>query len=441
MDHTRLRVLVIAHELSPIKGSECAEGWNVVTRLAKYHHITVIYASGSQFGKHSYFDAVQQYIQTNGPIQNLTFVNIDMPRVTKIIASLNSKLRSLSTVGLPVLYYIGYKYWHKAAFREAIKLHNVNNFQVVHQLTQITFREPGYTWKLGVPFFWGPTGGTNILPIKFYSLLKPLGVILELIRSLSNYYQFNFNSRITKATKIASCIYAFSLQDLAKFKKRASGEIKVMLDAGTYDGAPIIEKEESNGKLKGIWCGQLNERKAPSILLKALSMHAQTRELVTMQIIGKGPLKKSLVALAQKLNLTNIEWIENVSHDDVFKLMGQADFLVHTSLREATTNVIPEALSMGLPIICHDINGMSIAVNESCGIKIPFISPETSIMEFNNAFRHLISDKDYLTDLKNGAKTRALEISWNAMAETIANDYINVVTLESKNHETISVSD
>jgi hypothetical protein len=59
----RLKVLIIAHEFSPIQGSECAEGWNLVTRLSHYHNISVIYASGSQKKTNSYKDAINNHLK------------------------------------------------------------------------------------------------------------------------------------------------------------------------------------------------------------------------------------------------------------------------------------------------------------------------------------------------------------------------------------------
>lgn len=79
---------------------------------------------------------------------------------------------------------------------------------------------------------------------------------------------------------------------------------------------------------------------------------------------------------------------------------------------------------MGLPIICHDVSGVSIAVNETCGIKIPLISPKDSINCFHDAMKRIIEDRALLEKLKVGAKKRSIEISWDVMAETIANDYI-----------------
>ncbi|CAN5805068.1 hypothetical protein BH11BAC4_BH11BAC4_04380 [soil metagenome] len=428
MKGNRLSVLIIAHELSPVQGSECAVGWNLVTRLAKYHDLTVLYASGSQANHNSYFDAINNYTAVNGPIPGIRFINIDQPGITKSIASFNKTFSKIGPIGLPVLYYLGYGYWQKAAFAKAKELHKKEKFDVVHQLTQVAFREPGYTWKMDIPFFWGPTGGTKTLPKAFYKMLPLKSRILEGIRTFSNYIQFNFSSRVIKANKTAAVIYAFSPEDVNLLKQRVTGEIKLMLDVGTihYDSIDHHSDQHST-TVKAMWCGHLIERKAAIILLKALALSKQTREGVKFQIVGTGPLEESLQQFAEELELKNVEWIKNVDRDTVFKMMSEADFFVHTSLREATSSVIPEALSTGLPVICHDADGMSIAINESCGIKVPMISPADSIIGFHAAIEKLVLNKPLIEKLKAGARKRSLEMSWDSMAETIATDYITVV--------------
>ena len=41
------------------------------------------------------------------------------------------------------------------------------NFDLVHQVNFMTFREPGYLWTLDAPFVWGPWGGGAELPLAF----------------------------------------------------------------------------------------------------------------------------------------------------------------------------------------------------------------------------------------------------------------------------------
>ena len=207
-----------------------------------------------------------------------------------------------------------------------------------------------------------------------------------------------------------------------------------MLDAGTINHADNFNRTQPNSSiLNAIWCGSLIERKATIILLKALALSKLTKEAIKFQIIGSGPQEKALQKEAKILGLNNIQWIKNVDHETVFKLMSEADFFVHTSLREATSNVIPEALSIGLPVICHNASGMAIAINETCGIKIPLKSPEDSILGFHQAIEQLIKNRNLLEKLKLGARKRSVEIGWDAMSQTIANDYSTTVNNTNKN--------
>lgn len=427
MNNRRLNVLIVAKELSPVKGSENAIGWNIVTRLSAYHDLTVMYASGSQFNPRSYVDTLNKYFLTHPPLPGMIFVNIDYPKASRFFNSLNSVFAKVSQIGLPFLFYMSYKYWQKEAYRKARELHDIKRFDIAHQLTQITFREPGFTWKMDIPFIWGPTGGIFNFPHEFYKSLPVRSKVMERIRSLANIYQFNLVSRIKKANRKASVIYSYSKEDGIIMQKRTNGRVTQMLDVGAYLRPHASHHHQDDDPvINGIWCGQLTYRKAPAILLNSLSSDKITRERIRMKIVGTGPLEDYLHKLADELDLKNIEWIREVSHEEVFSLMEQSDFLIHTSLREATSSVIPEALSMGIPVICHDAFGMSIAVSEKCGIKVPLISPEKSVSGFNNAMIKLASEKGLLNELKKGAEERAKEISWDMMAKIIADDYLAV---------------
>jgi glycosyltransferase involved in cell wall biosynthesis len=66
---------------------------------------------------------------------------------------------------------------------------------------------------------------------------------------------------------------------------------------------------------------------------------------------------------------------------------------------------------------------MSFAVNESCGIKIPFVDRQTSILEFANAVTRLVTTQGLLNGLSEGALRRAEALSWDQKVREIANAY------------------
>lgn len=436
MQPVRLNILISAHELNPYGGSECAEGWNVVSRLGKYHNLTVLYARGSQFNPHSYENALKDYFSTHPNSYNIEFIPIGQTRMTLFLSQINKRLtKKKGSIGNPFLYYLGYSLWQKKAYQVAKSLCKVKRFDIIHHLTSISFREPGLLWKLPVPFVWGPTGGMSKIPFQFFKFIGYKTFSKELIRNSVNKIQFYSNIRIRKAIKRSALIYTFSKEDQSIFYKRSGERPKVLLDSAAISVEKIERNSPNRSNLISIvWCGELVKRKSLEIILYAISKDPALKEKIVLKVVGSGPLDGYYKDLAKNLGVNScIEWFGQVNRKSVFDIMSNSDLLMHSSYREATSHVIPEALSHGLPVICHDINGMSIAVDDKCGLKVPLISPEKSIEGFKEALIKLLDNPLELKRLKEGAINRSLELSWDAMAKTIAMDYISIHNKKSSN--------
>ena len=118
------------------------------------------------------------------------FINFDQPGRTRFIASVNKIFTKLGPTGLPMLYYLGYKYWQKSAFTKAKKLHKIEKFDVVHQLTQISFREPGYWWKLGIPFLGADWRNCNYTKRNLINYCQEAVQVIGAVRTFSNILPF-----------------------------------------------------------------------------------------------------------------------------------------------------------------------------------------------------------------------------------------------------------
>ena len=82
-------------------------------------------------------------------------------------------------------------------------------------------------------------------------------------------------------------------------------------------------------------------------------------------------------------------------------------------------------------ITCHDIAGMSFAVDESCGIKIPLRGRRTSILEFADAIARLVTTQGLLNRLSEGSLRRAKAFTWDEKVREIANAYDAVPPLKA----------
>lgn len=426
-----MNILISAHEFSPVQGSECSEGWNIVQSLVKNKqiNITVLYARGSQYSPNSYLNAVQEYYNNFQLEDNLKLIAVDQPKITLLIAKFNKFVTgNKGSIGFPVFYYLGYTFWQRKAYQVTKKLMVKQDFDLIHHLTQITYREPGFLWKTNIPFVWGPTGGLEGVSVQLLKSLSLRQKIFELIRNSSNFLQYNFKLRIKKALKKSKVVYAFSENDRKRFSKLNSN-VKILLDSGTTPlNNPVIRcYNETDTKLSIIWVGQLIERKGLILLIKALEKVENVNKKLNVNILGSGPLKDFYKQEISKRSLSCVNFLGSIPHKEVQSVFRNSHILIHTSYREATTHVVPEALSTGLPILCHDSFGLSIAVTKECGLKVPLESFTKSIEGFSKNIEHILSNPKIIKKLSEGAIIRSKELSWDSMTKKITDDYFKII--------------
>ena len=82
--------------------------------------------------------------------------------------------------------YKAYNYWQRLAVKQMRSLHARENYDLVHQVNVCTFREPGYGAELGIPFLWGPVGGSQNFPIRFLTALPFKEAFKEAGRGVAN---------------------------------------------------------------------------------------------------------------------------------------------------------------------------------------------------------------------------------------------------------------
>ena len=421
-ENVRLKVLISAHELSPLLGSECSSGWNVITRLARHHDLTVIYANTNQFRTNNYKEHIENYISDN-KIVGLEFIAVPQPRISKVIAYVNKFIsHKKSNVGFSILYFMGVRFWEKKAFRKAKSILSKSKFHIIHHFNHLSYREPGYMWKLNLPFFWGPTSGLSKVPNSFLSSMPINEIIKNIFRNIVNSIQSLYSMKIRNAINKSERIYYVTSDDADYFLKRTK-KGKYLLDIGTDYNEAVKEARINNNILEVLWVGRVDYLKALDILIKAIGNNYSLLKKIKLTIIGEGPQKERYQKMASQLKIENINWLGRIEKEKVYSLMKKSDVLVHTSIKEAASAVILESLSAGLPVICHDAFGMKYSINDKCGIKIPLISPNVSIVGFSQALESMINNPQKIKELKKGAIERSKELSWDMMAKEIAHDY------------------
>jgi glycosyltransferase involved in cell wall biosynthesis len=417
----RLNVLVSAFAFSPFHGSEAGVGWNIVSRLAGFHNVTVLY------GEDVACTPAKENIDRgfNEKLIPAGLTPIYVPCEPSVAQRVLKKI--FEATGFKpfwfLYYYSFYKRWQKAAFAVAQELHQREKFDLTHQLTYITYREPGYLWKLPVPFFWGPINGADNIPPAYFGMMGPGELIQSALRDGINFFQRFGWGRVRRAARKASKIWAVSKADrrmVAGWGRKAD----MMPVTGTFlSDQARVRMYNGDQPLKLIWSGVHEARKSLPLLLHALAELNRPNDVI-LTILGSGLETFRWKALAKKMGVDGcIEWAGRLSLEDSIHKMNEGDCFVLTSIREGTPTVVMESFSLGMPVICHDACGMSAVVDNQCGILIPLRSPKESIQSLIRILSRILSRDIELELLSRGALKKAQHETWAAHVQEMIRGY------------------
>ena len=204
-----MNILVLAYAISPSKGSEYSVAWNYVKYISKYHNLTVLYgASGEHMGD---CEEMERYARSN-PIPHVRFVPVYPNRIANILNWPNKHNLFVYT------FYYAYQVWHKLAYKKAKELVSKEHFDLIHYVGMIGYREPGYLWKLGLPYVWGPVSGANNAPHQLMKNMPLIGRLKLTFRSLANTIQFHTKHRLKSALKDTDILLTATYENKIKLK-------------------------------------------------------------------------------------------------------------------------------------------------------------------------------------------------------------------------------
>jgi glycosyltransferase involved in cell wall biosynthesis len=411
----RLKILISAYACSPMRGSEPGVGWGFISALAHHHDLWVIVE------EKKFRAEIEQYLVEHSSLSaSIHFFFIPKKR--------NRILRKI----WPPSYYKYYRVWHEEALKLAVKLHRDVQFDLAHQLTMVGFREPGYLWKLGIPFVWGPVGGMGLFPWRFLAKAGIYGAVYYICYNLVNLWQMRFSSRPKLASRAArgGLICATSENRDCAIKHWHS-QSTIMCEVGLpHMPNREVRKRSEIEPFRIIWSGIHAHRKALNLGLEALAF-LPSHVCWELHILGEGQRTVAWQRVAERLGIADHccfhGWQPRAK---ALEIMKQAHAMLITSLRDLTSTVTVEALALGLPIVCLNHCGFSDAVTAKCGIRIPISSPSRVVAGLAEALERLAIDEAFRQSLAEAALERAKDFAWDKKLELLETIY-NARLIES----------
>ncbi|KAA2988560.1 glycosyltransferase family 4 protein, partial [Alistipes onderdonkii] len=143
-----------------------------------------------------------------------------------------------------------------------------------------------------------------------------------------------------------------------------------------------------------------------------------------LHIVGDGLLRRKIAETARNYDIdTRIKWHGKIPRDQVQELFAQAHLHIITSLGEATTTVLWEAMANGIPTLSLDHCGMSGVICEECGIKIPIHSYEQVTSAIATQIESCIMNPSRIETLSNGVLKCAGKFMWSNRVESFNQIY------------------
>ena len=396
-------------------GSEPGVGWGFVKALAKYHDLWVLTE------REKFKSEIEAVIQEDPLLRSrVSFHFIQKKR--------NRRLRKI----WPPSYYWYYRKWQWDAFVLARQMHRDISFDLVHQLTMVGFREPGYLWQLDLPFVWGPVGGMGYFPSRFLPTVGIRGALYYLGYNCMNFLHSHYLRRPKKAAiRAGPALITATPENQSEFYRRFGCKSTVISEVGIPSAisGDIVERVE-NMPLKIVWTGAHVPGKALGLALTGVSM-IDKKINWELHILGKGPETEVWKKDARQKEISTHCFFHGwLPRKDALETMKSCHVMLITSLRDLTSTVTIEGLSLGLPVICLDHCGFSHAITPECGIKIPVTSPDSVTRAIAENIKKLWLDERLRQKLARGAIKRSQAFSWEKKGAQVDEIYRKVISLK-----------
>lgn len=365
-----MKILLSAYACEPNKGSEPGVGWSWATEYAKCNEVWVLTRDNNK-------KTIEKYMEENPEYQNknLHFVYVGLPPKLTFWKKGRRGMR------------LFYMLWQRKAVKVAEELNKKINFDFVQHVTFVSYTQPIYMYKLGIPLIWGPVSGGENIPSKIKIKMSLKEKIIEYVRNASQIGALMFPS-IRKTMKTAKAILVATEETKKKIPTKYQSKTFILPAIGIEKMPAVNKKNRHDGKIKIIMAGRLINWKAFDIGIRGFLRISDKYPEVELHILGEGKRKKELKILASDKIGKKIIFDNPVKHDHIYEFYSEFDLFINTTLRDSGCMTMMEAMAVGLPCIAIATGGPNVLLKRFDECKIMPTSYEDCV----NAVSLLIED-------------------------------------------------
>jgi glycosyltransferase involved in cell wall biosynthesis len=408
----KLKVLISAYSCRPKMGSEPGVGWNMVRELAQScQEVWVITRLDNQ-------PSIETELASK-PITGLHFVYHDLP--------VWARWWNRGQIALYFHYYL----WQIGAYFTASKFHHKIGFDLVHHITYGRYCFPSLLSLLPIPFIWGPLGGGEAAPTSFRRDFHWSGRVYETLRDLSRW--IGERDPLVKLTAKKSAVAIVCTSETAAcVKSLGAKKIETILGQTGVNQEDIAQFKQRDlfrqeAPIRFISMGRLLHWKGFHLGLRAFAL--ANLEHGEYWIIGNGPERKRLEALASKLGISDrVCFLGSLAREEALRMLVKSCALVHPSLHDFSPTVCIEAMAAGVPVICLNLGGPAFQITEETGFIISHDTPEKAAQDIAQAMTCLAQNSELRIKMGQAGPKRVSELfMWDIKAKSLAQLYEKIV--------------
>jgi glycosyltransferase involved in cell wall biosynthesis len=210
----------------------------------------------------------------------------------------------------------------------------------------------------------------------------------------------------------AQVILARTSDTAAILPTRYAGKVRVVLETAVADEwlakPPVRPAAECVvGPVHVIYTGRLVAFKNVAVAILALSLARKKGVDLRLSIVGDGPQRPALQALAEAEGIGGlVTFTGMVTQAQVLAGLQDSDIYLLPSLREGGVWSLMEAMALGLPVVCVNTSGMAVIADAESAILVEPHSQQQMIDDFADALIALAKSPERREQLGRKARQR-----------------------------------
>ena len=332
----RLKVLLSAYACEPGRGSEEGIGWNTVLQMSRAHDVWVMVTEE--------FRAPIERFASQNPMPGVHWEFFNLPRWL-VFWHKEHRFRRLH-----------YHLWQIGAYRRAQALHDRFSFDIAHHITYGSYWRPSFLARLPIPYIWGPVGGAENVPFRFYGSLSTRGKVFDIQKNLTEQLTTRLDPLTRRTAQRAAVALVPTERTAHKVRRVGAPNIRMMpqiaLPAAEIERLAQVPIRRDPTPFRVISLGRMISWKGLHLGLRAFARFASEYPDAEYWHSGDGPERERFMRLAQELGVADrVRVFTKQKRAEALEALAQSDVLLFPCLHDEPGWVVLEALAAGRPVV------------------------------------------------------------------------------------------